>query len=153
MAVAQPVADGQWLAQVDQWCADTAPLPRATEATPAPSPTSAWQVPAAPGPDSTTLALATFDQASGGNSTTGFFVVDHFERYVVQAQCLGEARGVTLGYTVLVDEELISSARIPCDGGVFRDSAVTGTGKKSQYAVQLAVGTDVKRAYAALVPE
>ena len=153
MAVAQPVADGQWLAQVDQWCADTAPLPRATEATPAPSPTSAWQVPAAPGPDSTTLALATFDQASGGNSTTGFFVVDPFERYVVQAQCLGEARGVTLGFTVLVDEELISSARIPCDGGVYRDSAVAGTGKKSQYAVQLAVGTDVKRAYAALVPE
>lgn len=153
LAVASPSDDGQWVAEVDQWCAQTAPLPLATQATPAPSMTPAWQQPPAPGPGSATLALATFDQASGGNSTTGFFVVDPFDRYVVQAQCLGEARGVTLGYTVLVDEKIISSGRIPCDGGIYRDSAVAGTGKKSQYAVQLAVGTDVKRAYAALVPE
>lgn len=153
VAVASPTEDGQWIADMDQWCADTAPLPLATNATPAPSTTPAWQVPPAPGPDSATLALATYDQASGRNSSTGTVVVDPSDAYVVQAQCLGGARGVTLGYTVLVDEEPVSGGRIPCDGGIYRDSAVAGTGKKSQYAFQLGVGTDVVRAYAALVPE
>jgi hypothetical protein len=153
LALALRAADGQWLAQVDQWCVGTGPLPLATEASPAPSATSAWQVPGAPGPDSTALALATFDQASGRNSTTGYFLVDPAERYVVQSQCVGPAPGSTMGYTVLVDEQPVSSGRIPCDGGLYRDSAVNGTGAKAQYAVRLAVGSDVLRGYAALVPE
>jgi hypothetical protein len=153
VALAQPSKDGQWLAQVDQWCADIAPLPLATQASPAPSATPAWQVPPAPGPHSTTLALASFDQASGRTSTTGFFAVDASKRYVIQSQCLGPARGVTMGYTVLVDEQSVSSGRIPCDGSLHRDSVVAGTGTKAQYAVQLSVGSDVLRCYAALVPQ
>lgn len=75
------------------------------------------------------------------------------ESYGVQAQCLAAARGVTLGYTVLFDEATVSSGRVPCDGVIYRDSALAGTGQEAQYAVRLGVGTDVARAYAALVPE
>jgi hypothetical protein len=153
VAAATPTDEGQWSAQVDQWCAETAPLPLATNETPTPSTTPAFRVPPIPGPDSQTLALATFDQTAGINSTSGIFVTNPTEDFVVQAQCLAAARGVTLGYTVLVDEETVSSGRIPCDGGIYRDSAVAGTGQEAQYTVQLAVGTDVVRAYAALVPQ
>jgi hypothetical protein len=118
----------------------------AVASTAVPSTTPAWQPPQA-------LALATYDQASGGSSRTDTVVADPSDAYVVQAQCLGAARGVTLGYTVLVDEEPVSSGRVPCDGGIYRDSATAGTGKVSRYTLQLAVGTDVERAYAALVPE
>ncbi|MCU0263846.1 MAG: hypothetical protein MUF09_09280 [Candidatus Nanopelagicales bacterium] len=153
VAVAKPTNEGQWSAQVDQWCADTAPLPLATNATPAPSTTPAFKVPPIPGPDSQTLALATFDQTAGISSTSGIFALNPTEAFVVQTQCLATASGVTLGYTVLVDEEAVSSGRIPCDGGIYRDSALAGTGRQTQCTVQLAVGTDVVRAYAALVPQ
>jgi hypothetical protein len=153
VAVATPTDEGQWSAEVDQWCAETAPLPLATNGTPTPSTTPAFRVPPVPGPDSKTLALATFDQTAGVSSTSGIFVTNPSEVFVVQAQCLAVARGVTLGYTVLVDAETVSSGRIPCDGGIYRDSAVAGTGQEAQYTVQLGVGTDVVRAYAALVPE
>jgi hypothetical protein len=153
VAVATPTDEGQWIAQADQWCADTAPLPLATNTTPTPSTTPAFEVPPIPGPDSQTLALATFDQTTGIKSTSGIVATNPTEAYVVQAHCLATARGVTLGYTVLVDEETVSSGRIPCDGGIYRDSALAGTGQEAQYTVQLAVGTDVVRAYAALVPQ
>ena len=128
--------------------------PSLTEAaTPAPPTTPAFRIPAAPGPDSATLALATFDPSSGGEGTSSALAVDPSDSYVVQAQCLADSPGRSVGYSVLVDDEPVSSGQVACDGGIYRDSAVTGTGQEAQFSIRLDATTGISQAYAALVPE
>lgn len=39
------------------------------------------------------------------------------DSFVVQVLALAEAPGLSVGYTVLVDEEPVSGGRFPCHGG------------------------------------
>ena len=111
--------------------------------------------PAASRADSDTIALATFERDAGQRNTTGIHALDPGDSFVVRAQCLAEAAGVAIQYTVLADGMEQSSAGVPCDGWPSVNSVILPGGDATQYEVRLESETfdQVIEAYAAVVPE
>lgn len=151
-----PTDDGEWMAFVDSWCSEVVPLPLASEVSAPPSATAPFEVPPAPGPDSDTVALATYDRGPGDGvaSTRSTHAPDPDGSYVVRAQCLAEASDAIVTYTVLADGDEESTGAVPCDGSVTVNTAIL-PGDASQYGIRLDSDAfdHVERAYAAIVPE
>ena len=122
---------------------------------PVPSPSGSppvFVIPDAPGPGSTTLALSTYQRGSE-SGTSGLFNVDQFAAYAVQAQCLSDTAGQTIGYEVTIDGVAVSSGLVPCDGSLSLNSAFTGSGEgTATYSIRLIDLRGATRAYAAIVP-